>query len=218
MAEGSLVSVREARERSIAILSELFAADDLELDEFERRVSLVHRAATVAEIDEVVRDVRKPDLAVKPQPSVALVPAADVQPAQTTVAIFGGVTRHGTWTAPRQMRIIAVFGGAELDFREARLAAGTTDINVFAWMGGVQIIVPPGLAVEVVGSAFMGGFAHLERTPPQADPDRPVVRVHGFVMMGGVSVETRLPGESEREARRRARRERRASRRQERKS
>jgi hypothetical protein len=99
-------------------------------------------------------------------------------------------------------------GGAVLDFREARLPPGTTEVTVFALMGGAQIIVPPGLAVEMDGSAFMGGFEHMERAPAEADPERPVLRVSGFVLMGGVAVETRLPGEGERDARRRRRRER----------
>ena len=76
-------------------------------------------------------------------------------------------------------------------------------------MGGVQIIVPPGLAVEVNGTAIMGGFDHLERAPPTPDPDRPVLSISGFAMMGGVHIETRLPGEDERGSRRRQRRERR---------
>ena len=54
----------------------------------------------------------------------------------------------------------------------------------------------------------MGGFDHMERQPPVADPERPVLRVHGVAIMGGVSVETRLPGESGHQARRRERRER----------
>jgi hypothetical protein len=94
-----------------------------------------------------------------------------------------------------------------LDFREARLPPGETHVSVFILMGGVQIIVPPELAVETSGMAIMGGFEHLERAPAVADPERPVLRVTGFAMMGGVAVETRLAGESERDARRRRRKE-----------
>ena len=100
-------------------------------------------------------------------------------------------------------------GGIVLDFREALLLPGVTEIHVLALLGGAQIIVPPGLSVEVSGTAIMGGFGHVERIPEQLDPDRPVLRVHGLAIMGGVAVETRLPGESEAEAHRRRRRNRR---------
>lgn len=206
----SLVSVRDARERTISLLSELFAANDLELDEFERRVSLVHRAATIAEIDSIVVDLPKPTQPPKPVQQTALVPASSVRPSQTVVAVMGGVARSGPWTAPRKLRVIACMGGADLDFREARLGPGLSEVTVFGLMGGVSIIVPPGLAVETNGIAIMGGFEHVDRLPAEPEPDRPVLRIHGFVMMGGVSIETRLIGESGREARRRRKKERKA--------
>ena len=101
------------------------------------------------------------------------------------------------------MRIVAIFGGANLDLREARFPAGVIDIDVTAVMGGINIVVPPGLAVQMHGSAIMGGFADVNRAPAYPDPDAPLLRVHGLTMMGGVNIEMRLPGESERGARRR---------------
>jgi hypothetical protein len=210
MAEASLVSVRDARERTIAILSDLFASDTLGLDEFERRVSLVHRAATVAEIDQVTADLQKPDHPVKAQPSTALVPVSTVPARQTRLAIMSGIDRRGGWTTPQHLRVVAVMGGAHLDFREARLPPGVVEISVLAIMGGVSIIVPPELSVEVSGSAIMGGFDEVDRAPTQPDPERPTVRIHGFALMGGVSVETRLVGESGWQARKRKRKERKA--------
>ena len=207
MADTSLVSVRDARERTIAVLSDLFASDALSLDDFERRVSLVHRAATLAEVDQVVADLKKPDHEVKPVHSTALVPMSQVPVSQTRFAIMGGVDRRGAWTAPQHLRVIAFMGGVQLDYREARLPPGVVDVSAFAFMGGIHIIVPPDLAVEISGSAIMGGFEELNRTPLQPDPDRPTLRIHGFALMGGVSIETRLPGESSRDARRRARKE-----------
>jgi hypothetical protein len=101
-------------------------------------------------------------------------------------------------------------GGIVLDFREARLLPGVTDVHVVAVLGGAQVIVPPGLAVEVSGTAVLGGFGHVERVPVQVDPDQPVLRVRGLAVLGGVAVETRLPGETETDAHRRRRGDRRA--------
>ena len=70
-----------------------------------------------------------------------------------------------------------------------------------------DIIVPPELPVDVSGLAIMGGFGH--RSPATAPrPELPLLRVHGFAMMGGVDVSVRLPGESARDAKRREREER----------
>ena len=209
---------QETRERVIARLSDHFAHDVLDVDEFERRVTVAQTADNPADIEALLRDLGDlPDgpvaatTAVVPTVVTALAPA-DQEP-ETAYAIFGGIDRRGTWTVPRRMRVVALFGGANLDLREARFPRGVVDIHVTAVMGGINIVVPPGLAVQMHGSAIMGGFADVNRAPANPDPDAPLLRVHGLTMMGGVNIEMRIPRESERGARRRARRELREERR-----
>lgn len=206
-------ALRAERERTIARLSELFASDHLELEEFEQKLSLAHRAASRAELAKVTDQLPEPSTALAPLPPTAMVPASQVRPSATMVAMLGGSTRRGAWTVPQELRVIALMGGAELDFREALLPRGVIDITVFAWMGGVHIIVPPNLAIEVHGTGIMGGFEQLARQPTESELDRPLIRVRGLVIMGGVHVETRLAGERGRDAKRRRRRERKERRR-----
>lgn len=223
--------IHDARERTIAELSEQFARDHLEMEEFERRLTLAHRAASVSELRELLSDLpgspARVDAVVRvdaaPETALAMLPTSpaivadgQVRPKQTLVAVFGGIQRAGGWTVARRVKVCTIMGGAQLDFRNARLAAGVTTIEIVAVMGGVEIIVPPELSVEVDGTAFFGGFEHLERTSTDLEPHRPVLHITGFALMGGVSVRTRLAGESERQARRRDRQERREQRRLER--
>ena len=207
----ALKRARETRERVIARLSEHFAADTLEVDEFERRVTLAHTKDSPEAIEALLADL--PALgdggvpAVAPGPTVvaSLVPADEDR--QSMFAVFGGVQRGGTWTVPRKLRVTAAMGGVQLDLREARFPPGGVDIHVRAVFGGIDIIVPPGLAVQMHGSAIMGGFAQVDRSPAAPDPEAPMVRVHGVAIMGGVDVRMMLPGESEQSAARRQRRE-----------
>jgi len=216
----TLVKVRESRDRVIAGLSEHFAHDALDIDEFERRVTLAQTSESPSEIDALLADL--PPLATTAAPAPgpattrALVPAANVQNQQRLLAVMGGADRRGTWSVPRSLRIVAMMGGVNLDFREARFPAGVVDIEIFAMMGGVQITVPPGLPVEIHGSAIMGGFADVTRAPANPDPELPLLRVHGFVVMGGVDVRMRLPGESDHDAHRREHRARHEARREQR--
>jgi hypothetical protein len=86
------------------------------------------------------------------------------------------------------------------------------DVDVTTTLGGVEIIVPPWLAVQTEGSGVLGGFDHVSRSAPQPDLESPLLRVHGLAVLGGVSVSMRLPGESERDSRDRGRHERREAR------
>ena len=124
------------------------------------------------------------------------------------VSCMGGSSRTGRWVPARSNFAVGLMGGFSLDFREAMLGPGVTDVNVFVFMGGGEIIVPPDMEVEVSGFAFMGGFDHETDEPLRPHPDRPILRIKGFAMMGGVAVEVRLPGETGREAKKRRRLER----------
>jgi hypothetical protein len=194
-------AVSDAQDRAIAQLSDAFAHDRLGVEEFEQRLTLVHRAASIAEVSRTVSDLVDvgPDGVVvewRPAPQAVVVAAEGALAADSVAAIFGGIERRGPWRVPAHLKVVATMGGIELDFRDAVLGPGVTEIHVRAVFGGVQIIVPPDLHVEVSGAAIFGGFGHVDRMPAQADAGRPVLRVRGIAVFGGVSVETRLPGES----------------------
>ena len=80
-------------------------------------------------------------------------------------------------------------GGLDLDFREALMPPGTSVINIFCMMGGVDIKVPPGLRVENRGFAIMGGFEdNVDESEESAGPK---LVIRGFVFMGGVDVKVK---------------------------
>jgi hypothetical protein len=211
----ALQRVHGVRERAISVLSDAFAQDALDVDEFERRVTRAHTSESPEEIEALLADLPNAAVAATAPAAgpVALVPAVQEAPAETVYAILGGVDRRGSWTVPRRFRVVAMMGGAMIDLREARFPRGVIELEVKAFWGGVQILVPPGLAVEVHGTAIMGGFQNVNRAPPTPDPEAPLLRVRGIAVMGGVDISMQLPGESARQAHRRRRLEARRNRR-----
>jgi hypothetical protein len=204
----SLIALRDRRQQVITLLSECYATDVLEIDELERRLDLAHGARTVAELDTLVADLA-------PTTSTALVPSAATAIDDPSRAahkklrvIMGNVERRGRWTVPRTLKLRVFWGNAELDFRDASLASGTTTIDVGVLMGNLEIILPPQLAVDVDVSSFMGSVEERHRVPPDSDPARPVLSIVGAVRLGNLEISTRLPGESRRDASKRERRER----------
>jgi hypothetical protein len=201
------------REEAIDRLSEAFADDRIQMDEFERRLELAHRADTAAELAELVADLPRPSEAVarrtEPAPparrSPARPPAPSRVPERSLVAgILGGGNRSGGWIPARTNVAIGVMGGVSLDFRESPLPPGVTDVECYTLMGGIEIIAPPGVHIDCTGVGFLGGFDYRQREAP-TDPDAPVLRISGFAVMGGVDVSVREPGETERDAKRRRR-------------
>jgi len=180
------------REKVVARLSDAFAHDRLNIEEFERRLTLAHERDTLAAINQLVDDLAEPEGEVRTQ---ALAHASDSPEYQEITAIFGGSQFSGPQPLPRRLNIKAVFGGVQVDLRDAIFPDGVVEMNIKAVFGGVQIIVPPTLAVECHGMAILGGFESLNRAPASAAPSAPLLRVRGRVVFGGVQIETRLPGE-----------------------
>jgi hypothetical protein len=212
------------RQQAIDQLCEAFADDRLAMGEFEQRVELANRAETGAELRALLADLPSPQGAVARRepsapdtrpaatPAPRRVPASRVPEKSLVVGILGGGTRRGTWTPARTTTAIGVLGGVSLDFRECVLPEDGIEVECYALMGGVEIIAPPGVHIECNGVGLLGGFDYAQDGEPAAI-DAPVIRITGFAMMGGVDVQVREPGESERDAKKRRRALRKAQRR-----
>ena len=205
----SLVAIRDHRDQVIARLSDAYAQDLFDVDELDRRLDLAQQARTLADLEALVADLGAPEA------STALVPVASTaidDPARPAAkrmrAIMSSIERRGPWVVPKQLDTRVFWGSVELDFRQASLGPGVTTVEVKVTMGSLEIILPPGLAIDVDVSSVMGSVEERHRAPSTPDPSRPMLRVVGRVIMGSVEVETRLPGETNGDARRRERRER----------
>src|SRR4051812_46517880 len=189
----------ERRDVIIDRLSAGFANGLYEVEELERRLALVQTAETPAELDALVTD-----LVPVSQTSTALVPAKRLR------VVMGSIERTGPWAVPQQLAARVFCGHLLLDLREARLAPGITTIEVNVTMGNLEVIVPPGLAVDVEASSFLGNVE--DRIEP-ATSTVSMVRVVGRVKLGNLELMTMRPGETERDVKWRRRAERRAHRR-----
>jgi predicted membrane protein len=77
-------------------------------------------------------------------------------------------------------------GGGKLDLRDAMPAGGQAVINIFAMMGGFEIVVPDTWRVIVEVTPLMGGIE--DRSRASASPGAPTLVIRGFIMMGGLTL------------------------------
>jgi len=79
---------------------------------------------------------------------------------ETVIAVFGDSARSGRWVPPERLLAVAGFGNVKLDFRDADLPEGPTEIRPFAVFGNVELIVPRDLDVELNGVSVFGKVQH----------------------------------------------------------
>ncbi len=176
------------RDYVVQVLSAAFATDRLSMEQLDERLSLVYRARAIGELEVLLADPAESNRSLADAASVNRVAADPVVPARgAALALMGGFDRSGSWIVPRHLRVVAVMGGGQLDLREAKLGAGVTEIEIFTFWGGVDIVVPTGVRVEVTGMAVMGGFS-VRGAEATENPDAPVLRISGLAIMAGVDV------------------------------
>jgi hypothetical protein len=204
------------RQGVIDALCEAYARDQLTVEELEDRLDRANRARSQVELDALLDRLDLSGWRVGPE-SGNLPAAAEggrdtaagvrAPERQLVVGFWSGTARRGRWVPARRLTAAAFQGAVELDFREAVLVPGLYEVRATAVMGGVQVVVPPGLSLETSGFALMGGFQESPEASPPPAPDGPILRIRGIAFMGGVQIDVRLPGESATEAKRRRRRE-----------
>lgn len=193
------------RDRVADRLREALAEGRITPEEHAERIDAVYRAKTYADLEPVLHDL--PDAGGAPGPAAAPKVSLDkdaapppVAQSPTMVAVFSGAVRKGRWLVEPHTNITCVFGGVELDFREAVLSQREITLNISCLFGGVDITVPPGVRVVNSGNAVFGG--HDIVGDDTADPEAPVIRLTGLVLFGGVSVKRREAGATRADRRR----------------
>jgi len=114
---------------------------------------------------------------------------------------IGSTERKGRpWDAALATPVITLVGGTLLDFRDAQLPPGETEVVVVAGIGGVEVIVPADLPVLVQGFSALGGRSILGEadggivhgsdvaTPDFAAASGRRLRLSIFTALGGVEV------------------------------
>ncbi|HZY28219.1 MAG TPA: DUF1707 domain-containing protein [Jiangellaceae bacterium] len=200
----SLRASDDDRERVAEVLRQAAGDGRLTLAELQDRLEALYAAKTYGELEPVVADlpsVRLPrPSASAPSPvrtagEAAAVPdrVGGVPVSRVAKAVFGEVTRRGQWVVPSDYRVKAVFGGVELDLREARLESPEITIEIKAIFGGVEVVLPDDVTAVVDGMGIFGGFAD-EASVRQPPPGAPVVRIGGKAVFGGVNVRRGVGG------------------------
>jgi hypothetical protein len=105
-------------------------------------------------------------------------------------AIFGGVEKRLNSREFRGGRLQAIFGGIELDLRDADMVENEAVIHANAIFGGIEMRVPETWFVATRGQGVFGGFSDSTRFSPPADPEKPkkTLIVLGTSLFGGVEI------------------------------
>ncbi len=104
-------------------------------------------------------------------------------------AVFGGSKRVVTSQDFRGGAVDAVFGGVELDLRQAGMTMDSATLEINAVFGGVEVKIPRNWSAVVQGVGVFGGYSDNSFQPePPEGPGVKRLIVRGAAVFGGVDV------------------------------
>jgi predicted membrane protein len=111
--------------------------------------------------------------------SVSEVPTTHVSP-------MGGLRRSGRVALRPKTTVVTLIGGVDLDLTDAIFPAEDVRLTKVSLVGGVSVVVPPDVRVELRGFSLVGG-RNVERLRDVPAGAR-VLRISAWSIVGGVRV------------------------------
>jgi len=168
------------RELVITLLSEAAGDGRLTLSEHAERSERALAARTLGELVRLTSDLTTPS----GQP-------IKLYPRRSVTAMFARERRQGRWVVPDTLPVTAFFGDVVLDLREAILQSQRVTIYATAIAGQIKLIVPAGIAVEMVGRSVLGVRSVRGRPRASVQPATTgVIEVRTLTVGGAVKATT----------------------------
>ncbi len=101
-------------------------------------------------------------------------------------ALFFGLKRKVSSMSFRGGDITVLFGGAEIDLRNAKMNPDGAVLNLMALFGGVEIMIPDDWDIEINSTALFGSVSNRSRGENH-DDEKPL-KISATTIFGGVEV------------------------------
>jgi hypothetical protein len=191
VAGGNLRASDADRDQVATLLSTAYAEGRLSREEHDERIDQLMAAKTFDDLLPITQDlviVGPPAPVATPQSSSRFAIDTTGQNAESDkmIAIFGGVTRKGRWRVRKNTHALALFGGMDLDLRDAIFEAPVVEISGFWCFGGLDMKVPEGIEIQDQTAGIFGGTDVRDVGDPA--PGAPMLVIKGVSLFGGVSI------------------------------
>lgn len=191
VAGGNLRASDADRDQVATLLSTAYAEGRLSREEHDERIDQLMAAKTFDDLLPITQDlviVGPPAPVPTPQSSSRFAIDTTGQNAESDkmIAIFGGVTRKGRWRVRKNTHALALFGGMDLDLRDAIFEAPVVEISGFWCFGGLDMKVPEGIEIQDQTAGIFGGTDVRDVGDPA--PGAPMLVIKGVSLFGGVSI------------------------------
>ena len=210
----------QERSATVGALSEAMANGQLSISEFDERSGKAHAAIQRSELVDLLDDlVDEPAALLFGAGAVERRVTGDVAAAGAgsdaqrhrelvlaraqnmvtgegsetgfSLTIFGG-TGKSVGVLPKNHWNFTVFGGTDFDLRHCRFSDPVTTLWLNSTFGGVDVVVPEGVRVDMGNLGIFGGSELIVESgaihPGSLPANAPLLKIRGLSVFGGVTV------------------------------
>lgn len=204
---GTAFGLPKKREQVITILGDAFAENNLEVDEYERRLEIAHNAKSLEALRNAIHDFPQVNtvlpIASQKQATSPFTPSPE-EPSRF-ISLIGDIKAKGLEIASPSISHVSLIGDTFLDLRKIAETHPHLRIESYTGIGDLKILVPANTKVRknlftligetvqrVKGKGFWKKlFGKEEQLPPVPASSLPPVTLEivGFKLIGDVVIE-----------------------------
>jgi hypothetical protein len=172
------------REAAVARLEQALGEGRITVDEFRQRTEGAYAAVLAGDLQPLLADLPATPSEVE---------IVGSRPPTRVVNVMGDIVLDGGAPLPR--RASTGLGNIRIDLRDLRTDADVVELELFAGLGDIEVIVPEGVDAQLEGWSVLGNRkVELAAVPRLAGTPRIVVRAHA--VLGDLRLRSLAPGES----------------------
>ena len=105
-----------------------------------------------------------------------------------SISLFSGAEIKSQSNPFQGGNILAIFGGTDIDLRDAAIVDEEITIEVTSIFGGVSLKVPENVQIEISGIPIFGGWEDKTRQSNKENAHQPIIYLKCVTIFGGVEV------------------------------
>ncbi len=196
--------VPKTRERVLEALSAAYIDQQLETDEYEKRIELAYQARTLDELEQTVYDFPNRDSIMQQEPRPFVGGGAQGVPQMT---LIGDRTLTHLDFGAQPLQAFQLIGDFTVDLRNVP-DGSLLELQAFSLIGDMKVLVPAGMTVEqrnlmtLIGEVrrrkkremvkmfkkWFGKAEESEADVQRRDPTNAVLRLKGFKLIGDITI------------------------------
>lgn len=186
-------NLEKRKDTAIDVLTDRFSKNELPMEEYERLVADINRvkdSRELAVIEEIVGCTCFQKTEAAP-PEAKSDYFSSEEETQSSYAILSERRLNGNWLHKARASALSILGTHVIDMRALEFVSDHVVLDLFAFLGEIQILVSPEMGVQMEAVPFAGETVLKKGVHALPRHGAPTIVIKGSAILGSIVVKQR---------------------------